>query len=880
MRKKIICRILVIILTVVTISGLKSVHAISEAQNRILNETIDSQQYDEQNPRQGLLGYFFRKDNFSDLITFAQTSKQNLFYNAKAANTILDIADQNYKSIRWVGYISSEKTDNFTLSFFDDSRAIIEVNNHIVSHLGNDKQKVHMEKGELYSIKIEYRTNESLNYDAKLFSKFQLFKTDDNNQKTQVTSNDLKTPNFNSDRINHNVSLFKNIPNFYDDPLKDTDGDSIPDDWETNGYTIQSKVAVKWTEDLGNKHYTKFLSNPFERHTVGDPYTDYEKAARDLDKSNAKETFNPLVAAFPIINVSLEKTILSPNKDLSDSVGSNSSNNWSYTNTESAKIESGIGSNGISFGVSADYSHAETVGTEWGTSKDDTTHLNTAEAAYLNANVRYNNVGTGSIYNVKPVTSFILDNATIGTIAAGQNTTALSISPQSSYPKNDQHGIAINTMDDFNSRPISLNNKQLTSYLNNSPLLLESNQVDGQYMTINEMGELVEGGPWNGVMEQINAQTASIIINSGEKVSEKKIAAKDYENPEDLTPSLTLKEGLLIAYPDEITVKGNFLYYENMRIDESSTMIYMDEPTEREVKKQINDKEGPFGSVEHLYDVKLTPKMNFTILLPKFHDAAEIERNNGMGLDYWQNAELSKTNPHTGEKSWISEDTTSLGYLTKNLTSELGPGTYHMSLYMRADSNTSSQIKVKGLSGVTLASSKVDLTTQYKKVDIPFKVVKDNISSIEISNSNQSVLYWDDISIFKINENGIPDDIEIADMHKNNISFSYSKNIVNPKIVYLDAVNFGNLQTISSLLDSYIINVKELGTPHQNEYEIPAQLSGKDGHIALEILGGELKLPIVISDRDYTIDIKIKTNKKRVFNLMTIEFTNGKPNIN
>ncbi|PFR60140.1 hypothetical protein COK29_29625, partial [Bacillus cereus] len=79
----------------------------------------------------------------------------------------------------------------------------------------------------------------------------------------------------------------------------DTDGDHIPDIWEKNGYTIQRKMAVKWDDSLAEKGYKKYVSNPYEAHTVGDPYTDYEKAAGDIPLANAKETFNPLVAAFP-----------------------------------------------------------------------------------------------------------------------------------------------------------------------------------------------------------------------------------------------------------------------------------------------------------------------------------------------------------------------------------------------------------------------------------------------------------------------------------------------------------------------------------------------------------------------------------------------------
>ncbi|TKI81750.1 hypothetical protein FC695_42590, partial [Bacillus cereus] len=88
--------------------------------------------------------------------------------------------------------------------------------------------------------------------------------------------------------------------------------------WEENGYTIQNRMAVKWTDDLASKGYTKFISNPYESHTVGDPYTDYEKAARDIDRSNAKETFNPLVAAYPSINANLENMIESRFENLEE----------------------------------------------------------------------------------------------------------------------------------------------------------------------------------------------------------------------------------------------------------------------------------------------------------------------------------------------------------------------------------------------------------------------------------------------------------------------------------------------------------------------------------------------------------------------------------
>lgn len=64
-------------------------------------------------------------------------------------------------------------------------------------------------------------------------------------------------------------------------------------------------------------------------------------------------------------------------------------------------------------------------------------------------------------YDVKPTTDFVLDNATIATIKARENTAALSLTPGESYPEKEQNGIALTTIDDFNSHPLTVNKQQL-----------------------------------------------------------------------------------------------------------------------------------------------------------------------------------------------------------------------------------------------------------------------------------------------------------------------------------------------------------------------------------------------------------------------------------
>ncbi|PFA61566.1 binary toxin-like calcium binding domain-containing protein, partial [Bacillus cereus] len=662
------------------------------------DQNSSKQSIQEETNREGLLGYYFKGADFNDLITFAPTVKDTLLYHTQTADVLLGSEQQTYKSIRWIGFIKSEEAGNFTFKLSEDENAIIEIDGNVVSNLGKEKQSVYLEKGQLIPIRIEYKPNETLKKDSQKLKELKLYKIDDKNQTTLIKQADLRNPHYRTEASRSKLTnpirktLFPIQSKKIDNEFLDTDNDNIPDDWEINGYTIQNKVAVKWKDDLAEKGYTKFTSNPLEAYTAGDPYNDYEKAARSLDVSNAKETFHPLVAAFPSVNVSLENIILSENKDLSKSVGSNSSNNWSYTNTEGVSGSAGFGSNGFSFGVSANYQHSDTVGAQWGHSNEDTSHINNAESAFLNANVRYNNVGTGSIYNVKPTVSFVLNGDNIGTIKAKENTTAKSIKAGESYPKLGQTGISINKMDDFGSSPIPLNKDQLTRFLNNVPIMLETNQVEGDYVTQNRNGKLEIGGEWSEVIPQIKERTASIIIDAGEKVAEKRIAAKDYTNPEDKTPSLTLKEALKLAYPTDVTEKkvgkDKLLFYKNQPIFESSVMTYVDENTSKEIEKQIKDETGVFKDVKKIYDVKLTPKMNFTIKPAVLYDGAE-EGEEKLGVWTTQNKGefgIIDSNPITGSHSFYSRSKETTLDLSEKSKSKLKKNKdYYFSIYMKAN---------------------------------------------------------------------------------------------------------------------------------------------------------------------------------------------------
>ncbi|MCM3222915.1 PA14 domain-containing protein [Bacillus cereus] len=699
----------------------------------------------------GLLGYYYKDQDFNNLITIAPTYANTLSYEQEIVDKLLDKNSQIYQSIRWVGLIKSKESGTFTFKFSEDKNTIIELNGEIVSKNGQEKKTVYLEKEKLIPIKIEYKPNVPLNKGDLNFQNLNMYKTDECNKVVPVQQKDLRNPDFQNKETaelleySSKTSLFSN--KITQNESIDTDGDGIPDNWEENGYTIQNKIAVKWTGELASKGYIKFVSNPLDAHTAGDPYTDYEKAARNIDKSNKKETFNPLVAAFPSVNVSLEKINLATEEGLSNSIGSQSSNNWSYTTMENASIESAIGKGIFSLGISKNYQYSNIVGVEWGHSTEDTSHVNSAESSYLNANVRYNNVGTGAIYNANPITNFNLADNSIGAINVIEKSSALNISPGESYPKKGKTGIPVNSMGDFDFRPIILNKEQTENFLENTPIMLETNQVEGQYMVRNKEGKLVLGGEWQDVTPRIQEKTAAIIVDDGETVSEKRIAAKDYNNLDDKTPSLTLKDALKLGFPDDIIEKEKLLYYKNKPIYESSIMAYVDKKTAEEIEKQVKDKTENFKDTNYLYDIRLTPEMKFTIKLSSLYDGAEPYET--MGIWHYAN---NVVGGNTGKREYRSNHPAAYVLLSSKSKNKLLKNTnYYISMYMRADSDIEPTIEIKGEKD-TITSQKIKLNTEdYTRVDIPIKNTEKNpINQIIVKGNGKTYVYWDDVSISKV----------------------------------------------------------------------------------------------------------------------------------
>lgn len=546
-------------------------HADTSTAN-VGNSTINSIS---SNTRLGLLGYYFHDENFDKLSLFAPSENKNLCYNQDNVNKLLKEDHQEYQSIRWIGYINSSETGDFYFKLTNDDYSIIEVNNQIVSNQGKQKIRVHLEKNKLIPIHIEYKMNSRVNQSEKNLKDLKLFKINNVGQEKVIESNELRQPDFNSITAQNwisNVTKRNMFTNNVTSILTDTDGDGIPDEWEEQGYTIQNKIAVKWNKDLESKGYTKFLSDPLESHTAGDPFTDYEKASRDIDSAHAKESYNPMIATFPVINTSLDYLNFTRPDEESQTKEITTENIWALS-TIVSKGEQYQTPDSVAIMPRENYPL-----------KGD---------GYLNANARYNNIGTGTVYDAKPNTRLTLAHHTLGTIKQQSHGNGFNIISEESYPKKNIPGLPLSEL--LNEGSLHLKQEISQIFSQKYPLMTHTDPVEGDYKIKDAYGNLVTGGRWNDHIPHIKGQTASLIVvdENNKRVKETRVAAKYLNDPEDKTPSLTLEEAIKIAFP-------------KMGYEWKVKDVFTDAYTKKEMQKQGNPPET---------EVKLSPKMNFTLVV-------------------------------------------------------------------------------------------------------------------------------------------------------------------------------------------------------------------------------------------------------------------------
>ncbi|MEK4418527.1 binary toxin-like calcium binding domain-containing protein [Bacillus sp. FSL K6-0268] len=568
-----------------------------------------------------------------------------------------------------MGYIQPSESGEYEFSTSDDSHATIQIDGKIIVQDAPMKEKMTLEKGKTYAITVEYHT------DKNGASQFEMLWSVNGKEKEVVPENNLVLPNFSKDKVKQFTISSKNNVMADDDGdvTIDSDDDNIPDDWEINGYTVKNGLIVKWDDALKAQGYTKYKSDPLNKHTTGDPYTDTDKVLDHVDGGILSEAKNPIVAAFPKVGVNMEKMILTKNQNVSHDQGGTETNESSHTvgiSTTNSTSESNTIGASVSAGypwsvsVSANYSHdyttsvsvdksdSNTSGHSDGKSWSETLGINTAEAAFLNGNVRYVNVGTAPIYNVKPTLNFVVGEGssapTIATVMAKANTVANVLNPGAFYPSTTQGPIAWNTMDDFNAQPIKLSYSQVQQIEQGDPLQIQTTQTSGNYKTYNSDGDAIvdDSQKWENIMNDIENKTAALTINTVNDTKERYISARKAANYDiQSQPEVTLGEAVETAFPGA-KIDGDKLMYQN--VNPEVMRIGMDRQTYDEIHNQMSQ-----TGDENIYHAKLKQGMNIL-----FYQQLGLKKDVDGKIYYFNNDGSKKTGWFTdkdGKKYYFDE---------------------------------------------------------------------------------------------------------------------------------------------------------------------------------------------------------------------------------
>ncbi|MED1305303.1 hypothetical protein BK704_10980 [[Bacillus thuringiensis] serovar konkukian] len=622
----------VLLSQLITYSGVSYAESNTKAQQETTVEQVAPSP-------QGLMGYYYQDPNFQQLVLMGHRQATDLKIPKNEVKALLSNDQQQIQSARWIGYIKPSQTGEYIFSTSSDQHVIIELDGNSILNQSSMTEPIQLEKDKQYKIRIEYAPQQVENKDPLV--NLDLNWSISGGKVEQIPAHAFLLPDFSrkqdKEKIIPETSLFQEqgAEDKVDRSKKslvslamsdrDTDDDSIPDSWETDGYTIEGKVAVKWDDSMKGGKQKKYTSNPYNSHTARDPYTDWEKAAGYMDAAIKPEAKNPLVAAYPSVGVHMENLIISNNQNVSSQEGKSISSSTSSSSTSENMVGVDVSAGysllgGFNAQVTGRYSHTWSSSSSVENSSSNNWSrdlgINTGQSAYLNANVRYYNTGTAPIYSVKPTTNFVLNGASIVTVKAKENQIGNVLKAGGTYPDKQHAPIALNTLDDFGSQLISINYNQMKQLESGEKLDLQTTQASGLYGVIKANGGLSvdPSQEWDPVKAQIESVSASIIMDTGEETLERRVAAKDYSDPEDLTPETTLGEAISMAF--NITEEDGE-YYKDMSLRESVTGIVFDENTAKEVKAQLDKMP---DQDKKLYNVKIKQGMNIMIQKPVWFD--------------------------------------------------------------------------------------------------------------------------------------------------------------------------------------------------------------------------------------------------------------------
>lgn len=623
-------------------------NAYAETKPIIVNNIKQNEKNNIAEPENNSFGSFFGQQflepNFKKL---AAVSSENL--DKKIVQQHLD---NGIRSVRWKTTFSPNKNGKHTFSLPNGFEIFV-----------NDKKlankQIDLSSEQKYNLFIDAPNLANVALDNFKTIDFRVADGETNSLDTKFVS-ETENKNFTNTsespaRKKRSADLDNPFP-YSEDTFADSDEDGILDSWETNGYTRIGNKLVQWDEqEHATKGNQKYVSNPYNSHTTGDPFGDYYKALGMLDSLIDKTARNPMVAAVPSLSVIKEKIVLSKNQNVTDSNGggidiTNSTNDSTSTtqgNSVKVGVKTGIKASlnpftpvEVSGEASLERTHTDSNTTQNTKSKSETKrtnwstmfNLNEADTARINANIRYKNYGTAPVYDAKPTVNFVLGNETLATVSMQENQIAKTLEPNIMYPKVDKAALSVLAVNNSGSKPLGMNKTQLERFDKGEEFGLELAQYSGKIGYYNLKGNIkpIFEGEWGHLVGGIYKQTAGFSLDLGNgTVLERRVAAKDLEDPHDTTAQLTVREALKIAFQAVENENGDLTVADKTSnkkylLKEELVELKVDNITEQIALQQIKKDH----KINSFYDTTLHPDMTVHIEVAQAYTDFHNNQNN------------------------------------------------------------------------------------------------------------------------------------------------------------------------------------------------------------------------------------------------------------
>lgn len=170
-KRKVLIPLMALSTILVSSTGnLEVIQAEVKQENRLLNESESSSQ--------GLLGYYFSDLNFQAPMVVTSSTTGDLSIPSSELENIPS-ENQYFQSAIWSGFIKVKKSDEYTFATSADNHVTMWVDDQEVINKASNSNKIRLEKGRLYQIKIQYQRENPTEKGLD----FKLYWTDSQNKK-------------------------------------------------------------------------------------------------------------------------------------------------------------------------------------------------------------------------------------------------------------------------------------------------------------------------------------------------------------------------------------------------------------------------------------------------------------------------------------------------------------------------------------------------------------------------------------------------------------------------------------------------------------------------------------------------------------------------